>query len=247
MDEILKVEGLAFTYQKEPVFSNVSFGVNKGDFTALIGTNGAGKSTLLKVLLGDLEPQQGSIHWFTQSLQHFKKWPMVGYVPQNGLAGGSSFPATVKEIVQANLYSQMKPFQFYNKKTKEQTMAALKMVGMQDYSKSIIGNLSGGQQQRVLLARALVASPEVMVLDEPTTGVDAKASDSFCQLLSHLNKQHQITILMVTHDLHGAAQYVKDILCLEEGSLIALSKEQLQDELHHRHTHPGHVPTANKE
>ncbi|MFV0412745.1 MAG: metal ABC transporter ATP-binding protein [Oscillospiraceae bacterium] len=248
MEDVLQVKDVAFAYNAQPVFSGVEFSLRGGEFAALVGSNGAGKSTLLKVILGDLTPQTGSISWFGQPLASFKSWPRVGYVPQNGFAQNSSFPATVGEIVQANLYSTLRPFSFYNKNTRQKVLQALELVGMQGYYKTMIGELSGGQQQRVLLARALVARPEVMVLDEPTTGVDALGANSFYKMLAALNKEQNLAVLMVTHDLFGSSRYVKRMFCMEDASLVELAEGEFHNEKELvYHSAAGHRHVLKKE
>lgn len=238
-NSVIEVNNLSFSYGNGPIFSKIGFSVYRGDFAALIGANGAGKSTLLRLLLGELPLQAGSIRLFGQDIQTFRDWPKIGYVPQNGFSANADFPATAEEIVQANLFSQIGLLHFPKKEHREKTRRALERVGMGAYAKRLIGNLSGGQRQRVMLARVLVSGPELMVLDEPTTGVDARAVQSLYELLSRLNRESGLTIVMVTHDIGRASGYVSRTLCLEEGSLVELRREQLRDELMHRHKHPG--------
>lgn len=234
---IFEVDNLSFSFGSEPIFSNVSFKINTGDFVAIIGINGAGKSTLLRLLLGELSPTAGKIRLFNKDVQHIKDWSSIGYVPQNGFES-NNFPATAEEIVKANLYSQIGWLKFPKRIHKEQTMFALKQVGMGEYSKRLISQLSGGQQQRVMLARVIVNNPKIMLLDEPTTGVDIIAVQSLYQLLSKLNKDSGLTIVMVTHDIGRASDFITRALCLEEGSLVELNRKQIHNELLHRHKHP---------
>jgi len=238
MPKTIEVEDLSFSYGSEPVFTQISFSVYKGDFAAVIGSNGAGKSTLLRVILGELTPSGGNIRLFDQDIRQFGNWPKIGYVPQAGLQSSVNFPATAEEIVAANLFSQIGLFRFPKKEHREKTRSALELVGMEAYSKRLIGELSGGQQQRIMLARVLVNDPEIMLLDEPTTGVDARTVQSLYELLAQFNRETGLTIVMVTHDISRAANYVSRILCLEEGSLVELSKAQVETELSHRHKHP---------
>ncbi len=238
MSKVIEVNNVSFSYGSEPIFSKVGFSVYKGDFVAIIGANGAGKSTLLKLLLGELAPTSGSIHLLNQDIHHFKDWPKIGYVPQNGFSANVNFPATAEEIVKANLFSQIGFLRFPKKEHMEKTKHSLELVDMAAYSNRLIGNLSGGQQQRVLLARVLVNDPEVMLLDEPTTGIDAAAVQSLYQLLTRLNRETGLTIVMVTHDIGRASSYVSKTLCLEEGSLVKLDRDQINDELSHKHKHP---------
>jgi ABC-type Mn/Zn transport systems, ATPase component len=112
-------------------------------------------------------------------------------------------------------------------------------VDMASYARRLIGELSGGQQQRVMLARVLVNDPEIMLLDEPTTGVDAQTAQSLYELLARLNRETGLTIMMATHDIGRAVNYVSRILCLEEGSLVELGKAQVHEELLHKHKHPA--------
>lgn len=238
MVKMIEVENISFHYGNELIFSKIAFSVNKGDFIAVIGANGTGKSTLLRLLLGEITPVAGSIRLFHQDIRHFNSWPQIGYVPQNGFSSSVTFPATVEEIVKANLFSQIGLFKFPKKQHHDKTMKALELVGMAPYSKRMIGSLSGGQQQRVMLARVLVNSPEVMILDEPTTGVDDKTVKSLYDLLAQLNKETGLTIVMVTHDFSRVSDYVSRILCLEEGSLVELGKAQINEERLHRHKHP---------
>ncbi len=238
MSKVIEVDNISFHYGNELIFSKIDFSVYNGDFVAVIGGNGTGKSTLLRLLLGELTPITGSIRLFDQDIRHFKSWPKIGYVPQSGFSTGVTFPATVEEIVKANLFSQIGLFKFPKKQHHEKTMRALELVDMAPYAKRMIGNLSGGQQQRVMLARVLVNNPEVMILDEPTTGVDAKTVQSLYDLLTRLNQETGLTIVMVTHDVSRASNYVSRVLCLEEGSLVELDKVQINEELSHRHKHP---------
>lgn len=238
MDTILEVKHLSFAYGSQPILSDVSFSLKRGDFAAIIGVNGAGKSTLMKLLLAELSPQQGEITLFGQALSHFRDWLKIGYVPQNGAAASENFPATAEEIVRANLYSQTGFLRLGGKRQREQTRQALESVNMLPYAKRMLSELSGGQQQRVMLARVLAASPRMMLLDEPTTGVDAQTVQSLYELLGRLNRETGLTIIMITHDIAGAMDTVSRVLCLEDGSLVELNHAQLLDEMKHRHKHP---------
>lgn len=237
MDFLIEASDLSFQYGKEYVFSSVSFCVHKGDFVALTGPNGAGKSTLLKLILGELTLQNGLIRLFGQDLRQFRQWPKIGYMPQNGVAIGANFPATAEEIVQANLFSEIGLMHRAKKEHRQKVKQALKRVGIEGYEKHPFSELSGGQQQRVLLARVLVNEPAVMILDEPTTGIDYQGIGDLMTLLQSLNKENGAAILMVTHDLARASDYAGRTLCLEEGSLVELTKGQIQEELVHKHHH----------
>lgn len=239
--DVLKAENLQFSYGKDPLFSNVGFTVNKGDFIALIGRNGTGKSTLLRLLLGELAPEKGSVALFGEPITRFKSWQRLGYVPQAGLINHAHFPATALEVVRAQLCARRGLFRFFNGEHRQMALGALAEVGMQAYAKQPISQLSGGQLQRVLLARVLVSAPSLLLLDEPTNGVDENTVELLFALLEQQNKEKGLTILMVTHDAARAARHANRVLCLEEGSLLELQHRQLQEELRHRHKHPGGI------
>lgn len=238
MREIVEVQHLTFGYGSEPIFSRVGFRVYEGDFVAVIGSNGAGKSTLVKLLLGELSPSEGSVSLFGEDVARFRSFSRVGYVPQNASGAGADFPASVREIVEANLYSKTGLFRFPGRALREKAAQALAQVGMLGYEKRMMGELSGGQQQRVMLARVLVGEPELMILDEPTSGVDAKTVEALYALLRDLNRTRHLTVLMVTHDIGRASEIANRVLCLEEGSMVELKPHQVREELRHRHRHP---------
>jgi zinc transport system ATP-binding protein len=239
MGKVIEAEQLGFAYGGEMVFSGVQFTVNEGDFVAVIGSNGAGKSTLMRLLLGELAPTQGQVRLFGTDVERFRHWPRIGYVPQNAARTGQDFPASVKEIVEANLYGRAGLFRLPGRALKAKALDALKQVGMEDFEHRPIGELSGGQQQRVMLARVLAGEPEAMLLDEPTSGVDTATIDALYGLLTKLNRERGMTIVMVTHDVARATGIASRVLCLEEGSLVELPPRQVIEELSHRHKHPG--------
>lgn len=225
MNKVIEVEGLSFSYGNGMVLDNIGFSVFEGDFAGIIGSNGTGKSTLLKLLLGLLQPLSGSIRLLGEDIRLFKRWPEIGYVPQNAAVVNGNFPATAEEVVKANLFSQIGLMRFPKKQHVEKARHALEQVGMEQYAGRLIGNLSGGQQQRVMLARVLVNQPRVMLLDEPTTGVDAKSADSLYQLLERLNKESGLTIVMVTHDMARTSNYVNRKICMDDGVLEEMGPE----------------------
>lgn len=236
--ELIEVENLSFSYEEEVIFSQVDFSVRQGDFVVITGPNGSGKSTLLRMLLGELPPSSGGIRLFGQDLRRFKNWPAIAWLPQNVFSAGSAFPATVEEIVMTALFPQIGLCRFPKREHQKKVISALEQVGMADFARRRIGNLSGGQIQRVMLARALAGSSELLLLDEPTAGVDRRSSQSFFELLSRLNAATGLTVVMVTHDLAGVLDFLSRILCLENGSLMELDKKQVDEELSHRHKHP---------
>lgn len=213
----IEIKNLHFSYGKENVLDGVSLCLKEGRLAILAGENGAGKSTLLRLLLGELPigeshkgdqeegSSDGSIEILGQDIRQFKDWSSISYVPQNGMGGWKDFPASVEEIVRANLYKQIGLFRFAGKKERQQVRAALAQVGMEEYQNRLIGRLSGGQQQRVLLARALVNEPKLLILDEPTSALDEKNASHFYRLLKKINAEKRITVLMVTHDLKRAS------------------------------------------
>ncbi len=237
MTAVLSAENLSFAFGDEPLLSAINFSIMPKDFTAIIGSNGAGKSTLLRLILGELDPQGGKIMLWGENYHDFKSWPRIGYVPQTNPISGGAFPATAEEIVCANLYSQIGAFRPTRKLHRDKALGALSLVGMRGCAKRMISELSGGQLQRVMIARALAADCELLILDEPTTGIDAESTENLYKLLRTLN-QNGMTVLMVTHDMERAARFVSNTLCLEDGTIVELNREQMEHELSHKHRHP---------
>lgn len=217
--EIIKIENITFGYGRTNVLDQVSTTINDGDFLGIVGPNGSGKSTLLKIFLGLLKPQKGSIRVFGIDISKFKQWSRIGYIPQKATSFNQGFPATVEEVVSANLYPIVGLAGCINKNHREKVEVALGTVGMLEYKKRIIGRLSGGQQQRVFIAKALVSDPKVIFMDEPTVGIDQKSEESFYELMDFLNKKKGITLVMVTHDIGAIDKRVNRVLCLSEGRL----------------------------
>lgn len=210
MKNIIEVKNVSFSYPNNLVLQNVSLSFHEGDFAGIIGKNGSGKSTLLKLMLGQLKPSGGKIE--------VDKTKKIGYVEQVTLTSDSSFPANVKEIVMLGLYGKIGMFKFANKHHKRLVSSALATVGMQGFEHKQLNLLSGGQQQKVLIAKALVSNPDILILDEPTTGIDKDSEAEFMKLLEHLNTAHKKTIILVTHNYSKLAASNK-VFLLEDKTI----------------------------
>ncbi|MCP1145298.1 metal ABC transporter ATP-binding protein [Lysinibacillus endophyticus] len=215
-ESIIEMKNVSFQYEYTQVLNNISFKVNEGDFLAILGPNGSGKSTLLKILLGLLKPQSGEIKLFGQPNETFRQREWIGYVSQKSNAFNSGFPATVEEVVKSGLTKKVGMFKRMPKDALLQVQDALKAVGMERFSKKNIGELSGGQQQRVFIARALIAKPKILVMDEPTVGIDHENVQSFYDMLYSLNKEQNITIILVTHDVDTVSNRISHVACLNQ-------------------------------
>ncbi|WP_168119266.1 ABC transporter ATP-binding protein [Paenibacillus sp. HB172176] len=205
--EVISAEHVSFSYQHKTVIDDISFSVKERDFVGLIGTNGAGKTTLLRMLVGLSKPSSGVIKLFGEPIERFKDWDRIGYVPQKN-ALNPQFPATVREVVQSGLYGRKMLFKRLTKKSHAMTSDALEAMGIQELADKRIGELSGGQQQRVFLARALINSPSLLILDEPTVGIDAETQQSFFHMIKHMHQHHHMTFLMVSHDMDMIRGYL---------------------------------------
>jgi len=188
---ILSIKNLTFSYSKQIVLEDINLEVDKKEFLAIIGPNGGGKSTLLKLIIGLLTPTKGEINLYEKK---------IGYVPQNTNIN-NTFPIKVWEVVSLGY----KP----TSKVKEKVLKVLKEVNAKDFYDKKIGELSGGQRQRVLIARALFSDPKLLLLDEPTSNIDPKTSESIYELLQKLNKD--ITIIVVSHDITVSLKYATKI------------------------------------
>ena len=215
----LEADRLSFSYGEAPVLSCASFGLPQGGFAALIGPNGAGKSTLLKLLLGELSPSSGAVRLLGQDTARFRNWRRLGYVPQDGLARHTDFPASVEEVVLANLSGEIGLFRFPRQEHRERVRQALELVGMAGYGRRLIGALSGGQRQRVLLARALISRPEVMLLDEPTSALDPEMVQEVLDVIKSLAETN-MTIVMVTHEMGLAREAADKVVFMENGLVV---------------------------
>ena len=247
MANVIEVADMSFGYTRDMILEHVDFTVEQGDFAVVIGDNGVGKSTMVKLLLGVLRPTKGTISISGKVITSLRGTG-IGYLPQNGGNRAAAFPATCEEIVMSGLYKKIGFGRFAKKADKEKAAEALKQVDMYDRRKDLIGELSGGQQQRVMLARVLAGDPDVLILDEPTVGIDAESVDRLLHILHHLNIDKKVTILMVTHDVEKVGPYANRVLCLSEG---ACREELLPDAkiVHaHAHSHPHgteHIHCAN--
>lgn len=213
---VITLENIYFSYGEKEILTNVNLQIPRGSFLGLVGPNGGGKTTLIRIMLGMLQPDSGSIKMIGEPISRFKDWNRIGFVSQKANTFNKGFPATVFEVVAMGLTTKIGYFRFFTKKHKEKVMHALRQVNMEDYAKQNIGNLSGGQQQRVFIARALVGEPEIIILDEPTVGVDYKNVEHFYNLLHELNTKQRITLLLVTHDTGAMTKYATDVACLNQ-------------------------------
>jgi zinc transport system ATP-binding protein len=214
--EVIKVENLVVRYNSIDVLSDVSFSVEAGSYVGLVGPNGSGKSTLIKAMLGLLDPVGGRVTLFGHAASEMKGREKVGYLPQKMSFFNPNFPATVRETVALGLISQ-KMFPKRLESADEVAIdRALDLLNISDLKREMIGNLSGGQQQRVFIARALVNQPEALIFDEPTTALDPETRDGFFELISRLNKENGVTVMLVTHDLGTIGKYAKQLLYIDK-------------------------------
>lgn len=217
MDEsVVSLKHVYYAYDEKIVLDDINFEIPKGAFIGLVGPNGGGKTTLIQLILGLLKPDQGSISLLNKPLDKFDQWNKIGFVSQKANTFNKGFPATVYEVVSMGLTAKVGYLKFFNKQHKEKILHAIDQVGMLEYARENIGNLSGGQQQRIFIARALVNDPELLILDEPTVGVDYKNVERFYELLHQLNTEHRITLLLVTHDTGAMTEYATDVACLNK-------------------------------
>jgi zinc transport system ATP-binding protein len=207
MQPIIKIKNLSYFYDSFPSLDNISFTVNKGDFLGIIGPNGAGKTTLFQCMLGITNDFRGEIILFGSDLRQNKKTlQRIGYVPQRKSVE-QTFPATVKEIVSLGIIGK--------RIKKEAIDNAIEFVELGAYRNKRIGELSEGQQQRVIIAKALLKEPELLILDQPTTGIDSGAQDRFYDLLSKLNKEKRITIVWSSHDMNAVERLANKVACID--------------------------------
>lgn len=204
-------ENVSFSYENERILDDINFSITDGDYVAIVGPNGAGKSTLLKLLLGLIKPQEGCITVFGHSVEKAKEHLDIGYVPQRIISSDIMMPATVEEVVQSARIATGKVFHFFSSEDKKTVQNALEMLGIENLRKKQIIHLSGGQRQRVFIARALARNPKVLILDEPTVGVDTAVKTKFFDLLDELNHKG-LTIVIVSHDIDIMKERAKTIV-----------------------------------
>ena len=210
----IEFDRIGFSYPHNQVLEDISFVVDAGDYVGLVGGNGSGKTTMLRIMLGLLAPNSGNVSLFGQDIGVFREWGLVGYVPQHVARGEASFPTTVREVIESGLVSGKKHF-FHKDASDEKLIRwAMSLTETDHLEKRLIGTLSGGERQLVFIARALVSKSKLLVLDEPTTGVDAQSQERFYSFLSALNRDHGMTIILVSHDLEVVAREVKTVICV---------------------------------
>lgn len=215
-ENLIEIDQVSFAYGKVPILKDISFAVHRGDYLGIVGPNGGGKTTLLKIILGLLTPTTGQVRLFGEPSHQFKQRSKVGYVPQNTAAIERHFPATVEEVVAMGRYARVGLFHRMHKTDRAAITRSLEQVGITKYSQRLIGDLSGGQQQRVFIARALAAEPEILILDEPTAGVDVNHQEQFYALLRELNTTLSLTLVLVTHDLDVVAKETTELACINQ-------------------------------
>lgn len=204
--QVVNIDNVSYRFNSALVLENISFTVDKGDFVGIIGPNGAGKTTLFRSMLGLLEDYQGRITFFGEDIRKNRNiLRKIGYIPQKN-STDQGFPATVEEIVSLGITGR--------RPSKNKINHAIETVGLFDQKTKRIGELSGGQQQRVLIAKALANEPELLILDEPVTGIDLKTQNKFYVLLKKLNEENKITIIWASHDLDAVKKLANKIACV---------------------------------
>jgi zinc transport system ATP-binding protein len=236
----ITADQVSFHYGRELILDKVSFTIANGEFVGIIGPNGSGKTTLLKIILGLLSPQSGQVCVFDKPVKIGAHANQIGYIPQKVTQLETRFPITVEEVVTLGRLNQKGLMKRLNKSDKEIVVHALETVELLPFRNRLITDLSGGQQQRAFIAKALAGEPKLLILDEPTVGIDVESQEKFYALLSELNKKHQLTIVLVSHDVDVVVNEVSSVLCLNKtliyhGNPKTFLKEDYLEKLYGKH------------
>lgn len=218
---VLQAEDVCASYGPTRVLDHVGFTLEKGEFVGIVGPNGGGKSTLLKACLGLVPTTCGEVRLFGTPVRDFRDNGRISYVPQNVVHVDARFPASALEVALLGRVAKRGLFRRLNAEDRRATREAMDEVGVGHLADRPIGELSGGERQRVFLAKAIASEPELLILDEPTTGVDPHAREGFYHLLDHLNHSHGMTLLLVSHDTQAIA--------LTAHRLVALNRTIVYD------------------
>jgi len=215
MNVIIDVQNFSIRYGQTEVVSDISCKIEKGDFIGLVGPNGAGKTTLTKALLGLIPPSSGKLSLFGQPQKTFQAYEKIGYLPQKQTSINPLFPASVEEVILLGLLSTKKIPRIITKEDSDKVASILETLNITPLKNKMFSELSGGQQQRVLLARALVSSPEILILDEPSTALDPESRNGFFELIQKINKENQTTIILISHDTGYISKYANKLLYID--------------------------------
>jgi len=250
---IFDVKNLSFRVRGVDILSQISLEIFHGEYIAIIGPNGGGKTTLIRMLLGLEKPSSGEVRLFGKKLKNFKEWYKIGFVPQRASLVDENFPATVEDIVKMGRIANRGIFAGFSNEDAKIVEDAMFKMDIVDLKEKMVGTLSGGQRQRVMIARALASNPEILILDEPNTGVDMVSQQRFYKLLAKLNKEEKITIVFITHDIGVIADDIGRLFTINQKATICNDpKETLSCEdvstlygidahLIHNHKHEDHV------
>jgi zinc/manganese transport system ATP-binding protein/zinc transport system ATP-binding protein len=210
---LIELSGVTAGYDGEPILRDVDFSVAPGEFVGIVGPSGSGKTTLMRVLLGDVSTMAGTARVDGRDVGRHR--PAVGYVPQVETIDWN-FPVTLEEVVLLGRATSSGPWPWPRRQDRTDMVALLTRLGIADQRKRHIRKLSGGQQQRAFLARALIRNPRLLLLDEPTSGVDIKTRDDILHLLVELNREG-VTVLLSTHEINSVAAHLPRVVCINRG------------------------------
>lgn len=226
MKTIVCTEHLCCRHGTVSVLGDISFRLPAGAYLGIVGPNGSGKSTLVRAILRQMPIESGTIQLFDQPSELFNAWHRIGFLPQNSAPLNPAFPATVSEVVQLGLLSGKKFPRRFRAQDRIQAENTMELLNISSLGNRLIGELSGGQQQRVMLARAMVNSPELLILDEPTAALDPEMRDQFYRLLAMLNRENGTTIMLITHDTGTIGLHASHMLYLDKKQLFFGTFEQ---------------------
>lgn len=213
---IIRFDHASFGFPGVIALKDLTLTIGAGEFIGVIGPNGSGKTTLCKAVLGLMAPFEGHLHIFDCACEELRchHKAKIGYLPQKGVVD-RNFPITVLETVMMGRYGAMGLFRRPGKADRKIAMEALAHVGMERHNGTALGQLSGGQQQRVFIARALAQQPQVLLLDEPTTGLDITTQHNVIELVEHLHQELGLTVVLVTHDINMIRTRVDRLVLLK--------------------------------
>ena len=213
---IIEVQNLYVALKGRTIIDDATFNIKSGTYMGVVGPNGGGKTTLMQALLGIIPFESGSIKIMGTTLQEFKQWNKIAFISQSSVNFDDKFPLTVRELVGLGRINPNNLGRPLKKEDWKKVDEALEFMRISKLANRRIGHLSGGQKQRVFVAKAIVRDPEILILDEPVSGIDPEAQELFYMILSNLNVKHGTTILIVSHDLAAVFCRMNSVMCINK-------------------------------